>query len=97
MMRILNHLNKWFRGKDLSYYQLFNSMSDPEYLSLLIKSAEMPMYRGVKLPGFLEDTVQRQFSGSFGEQDRQACGQKAHLSRRVRTSPLPICRAQARH
>ena len=67
-MRILNHLNKWFRGKDLSYYQLFNSMSDPEYLSLLIKSAEMPMYRGVKLPGFLEDTVQRQFSGSFGEQ-----------------------------
>ena len=26
------------------------------------------MYRGVKLPGFPENTVQRQFSGSFREQ-----------------------------
>jgi len=58
-MRILNPFNKLFRDKDLSYYQLFNGMSDPEYLSLLIKSAERPVYRGVKLPGLPEDTVQR--------------------------------------
>lgn len=67
-MRILNRFNKWFIDKDLSYYQLFNSMSDPEYLSLLIKSTKRPIYRGVKLPGSPEDTVQRQFVGSFGEQ-----------------------------
>jgi len=67
-MRILNPFNKLFRGRDLSYYRLFSAMSDPEYLSLLMKSAERPVYRGIKLPGFPEDTVQRQFSGSFGEE-----------------------------
>lgn len=67
-MRILDRLNQWLRGKDLSYYQLFHSMSAPEYLSLLIKSVKNPIYKGVKLPGFPEDVIQRQFSGSFGEQ-----------------------------
>lgn len=67
-MGILNRFNKRFIDKDLSYYQLFNSMSDSEYLSLLINSAKRLIYRGVKLPGFPEDAVQRQFSGSLGEQ-----------------------------
>lgn len=67
-MRILNRFNKRFIDKDSSYYQLFNGMSDPEYLSLLVKSAERPTYKGIRLPGLPEDAVQRQFSGSLGEQ-----------------------------
>lgn len=67
-MRILNRFNKRFIDKDSSYYQLFNSMSDPEYLSLLMKSSERPTYKGIRLPGFPEDAVQRQFCGSSGEQ-----------------------------
>jgi SAM-dependent methyltransferase len=67
-MRILHRFGKQPVGKDLSYYQLFNRMADSNYLSLLINSIGSPIYRGVRLPGFLEDAVQRQFSGSFGEQ-----------------------------
>ncbi len=67
-MRILNRFGKRFVDKDVSYHQLFNSMPDSKYLSLLIKSIKRPVYRGVRLPGFPEDAVQRQFTGRFGEQ-----------------------------
>jgi SAM-dependent methyltransferase len=67
-MHILNRFNKQCIDKKLSYYQLFNSMLDHKYLSLLIKSAERPIYKGILLPGLPEDTVQRQFCGSSGEQ-----------------------------
>ena len=67
-MRVLNPFNKLFRNKSLSYYQLFGAMSDSEYLSLLIENRKELTYRSVDLPGFPEDTVQKQFSGSFGEE-----------------------------
>jgi SAM-dependent methyltransferase len=66
-MRILHRSGKQSIDNKLSYYQLFNSMSDSKYLSLLIKSTKRPVYEGTLLPGFPEDTVQSQFCGSSGE------------------------------
>ena len=49
-----------------SYYELFSGLSDPEYLSLMVRSVTVPKYRGVMLPGFPEEVIQRQFTGSTG-------------------------------
>ncbi len=65
-MRISNRFSKRSVDKDVSYYRLFGGMSDLKYLLLLIMSTRRPIYRGVRLPGFPENTVQRQFTGSFG-------------------------------
>lgn len=54
--------------KDSSCYQRFNTMSDLEYLSFLIKSVERPIYGDVRLPGFPEDAVQKRYCGASGEQ-----------------------------
>ena len=67
-MHILNRFGKRPIDKNLSYHQLFSRMADSKYLSLLISSIDNPVYKGARLPGFPQDAVQRQFSGSFGEQ-----------------------------
>jgi SAM-dependent methyltransferase len=45
----------------------FAGTSDAAWLDLLISSIHSPVVRGVKLPGFPPEEVQRQFVGSAGE------------------------------
>lgn len=47
--------------------ETFSDLSDDAWLQTMIGSISQPIARGVKLPGFPPDDLQRQFVGSAGE------------------------------
>jgi SAM-dependent methyltransferase len=48
--------------------QAFSSMTDQQWLDILVESVRQPVINGIKLPGFPPDTYQRESVGSAGKQ-----------------------------
>jgi SAM-dependent methyltransferase len=54
-------------GIENSLYVVVADLDDEEWLQVLIRSLRDPNYRGVELPRFAPDEIQRNFGGSCGE------------------------------
>jgi len=57
-------LSRLFRQTDRSYFQTTHKMTDDQYFALVVKSLEKSTINDLQMPGFPEDSIQKQFVGS---------------------------------
>ena len=51
-----------------TYYDKVCKFSDEQYFNMLLKSINLPIVNGIKMPGFATEQIQRNFVGSSNEQ-----------------------------